>query len=100
MATWPTAIYGGRSFPGRAACPHAPQHSVASAHEDLAMAVLLQTVRDLQVGTERNRMTARDSVVLGGITYWLDCLPISAEARARVIGLLENLASQVPPWRR
>ncbi len=40
--------------------------------------------RDLEAGTPTQRETARWAVETGSIVYWLDLLPIGAEARARV----------------
>jgi hypothetical protein len=63
------------------------------------MGALMQLVADLERGSREQKRPARAAVEEGEpIRPWLDALPITPQARARVITLLEHLASAVPPW--
>ena len=60
--------------------------------ESVALAVILQTVHDLQGSSIRPRQDARCCVRSGALDVWIEQLDLPADAARRVAALLEAMA--------
>jgi hypothetical protein len=60
--------------------------------ESVALAVIVQTLRDLQGGSALQRQDARCCVSSGALDVWIERLDLPADAARRVTALLEAMA--------
>jgi hypothetical protein len=84
-----------------AAAPAAPAecagHELVDPHdlafpESVALAIILQTLHDLQGSSTRTRQDACCCVRSGALNAWIEQLDLPADAAGRVAALLEAMA--------